>query len=156
MSLRHAFPHCLRVSLTLLLLLATITTARSVCKAVLGSSSWPDSAAWASLNETVGGRLLSVVPPGAVCHASQPSFNEAACKEVASKWPDEFFHAADPVSVEWNNFNNDSCLPEPADAATGWGCSGAGYPVYVINATEAAHVKAGVDFGELLVHVQSV
>ena len=39
-------------------------------------------------------------------------------------------------------FNNDTCLPEPS-----YPCSGAGYPAFVINATSSEHVKMGVDFG---------
>lgn len=41
----------------------------------------------------------------------------------------------------FQNFNNDTCLPDPAAP-----CSSGGYPVYVINATCADHIKAGVDF----------
>jgi hypothetical protein len=41
----------------------------------------------------------------------------------------------------WNNWNNDSCLPDFADP-----CSGKGYSVYVINATCVDDVKKGVDF----------
>ncbi|KAM0323137.1 hypothetical protein ACHAQA_008987 [Verticillium albo-atrum] len=41
----------------------------------------------------------------------------------------------------WDNFSNDTCLPNPA-----YPCSPDGYPPYVVNATTAEHVKLGVDF----------
>lgn len=41
----------------------------------------------------------------------------------------------------WNQYNNDTCLPIPNTP-----CSGAGYPIYVVNASTPAHVQAGVRF----------
>jgi hypothetical protein len=58
------------------------------------------------------------------------------------KWSTYEFHAADPVSVDWNQWTNDTCLPW-----SGYHCSGDGYPKVVLNASTAAHIKAGVDFG---------
>lgn len=58
-----------------------------------------------------------------------------------AEWRLNAFHAANPISNTINNWNNDSCLPIPA-----FPCSGAGYPVYVINATSEKDVKKGVDF----------
>jgi hypothetical protein len=116
--------------------------AATSCKAIPGSADWPAPEVWAGLNQLVGGQLIKTVPPGAVCHAQQPSYNVATCGAVLQAWSNEFFHSDDPVSVEWNNWNNDTCLPIPR-----YPCSGEGYPVYVVNATTAQHVKAGVDFG---------
>jgi hypothetical protein len=45
------------------------------------------------------------------------------------------------LSEDQPNWSNDSCLPDPSA-----GCSGAGYSVYVINATSKEYVKKGVDF----------
>ncbi len=112
------------------------------CKAVPTGADWPSLETWTKLNETTGGRLLKPAPPGAVCHPSNAAYSADKCSAVQTGWLDEFFHADDPVSVEWNNWNNDSCIPDPRLT-----CSGSGYPVYVINATTPQHVKAGVDFG---------
>ncbi len=112
------------------------------CKAVPGSTDWPSPEIWGTLNETTGGRLLQPTPPGAVCHKTQPSYNAAKCIDVQNNWPNELFHTNDPISVEWNNWTNDTCIPVPS-----LDCSSVGYPVYVINATTPQHVKAGVDFG---------
>ena len=48
----------------------------------------------------------------------------------------------DPVSTLWNNWNNDTCLPDPKLP-----CSDDGYPSLVVNATTARHVQLAVDFG---------
>jgi len=130
-----------------LLLLAPLSTAADTpqCKAAPGSASWPSTETWARLNETTGGRLLQPTAPGAVCHPSQASYNAADCRRVQAGWSTYEFHQADPVSSDWNQWNNDTCLPNPS-----YPCSGSGYPVFVINATTSQHVKLGVDFGMVL------
>jgi hypothetical protein len=44
----------------------------------------------------------------------------------------------------WNQWTNDSCLPQE-----GAPCSGDGYPTFVINATTARYVQQGVKFGKI-------
>jgi hypothetical protein len=122
----------------------TLRSATSICKSVPGDASWPSADTWAALNTTLSGRLLAPLGPGAVCHKEQPSYSTAQCAAVQASWSNEFFHVEDPVSVEWNNWTNDTCLPDASVP-----CSNAGYPLYVINATTAEHVKAGIDFGML-------
>ena len=133
------------VFLLLCLTVVQVTGAaiETFCKAIPGSSDWPSLDIRDQLNQTTGGKLIQPIPPGAVCHPEQPSYNETRCSAVQYEWYDEYFHQRDPVSVEWNNWNNDSCLPDPNVP-----CSSDGYPLYVINATTAQHVKAGIDFGE--------
>lgn len=113
------------------------------CKAVPGTPDWPPASAWASLNESTGGRLLQPSPPGAACHPDQPTYDAGECSRIQSAWSTFEFHESNPISNQWSQYNNDSCLPEPD-----YPCSGQGYPVFVINATTAEHVKLGVDFGE--------
>jgi hypothetical protein len=115
------------------------------CKNIPGSEGWPSMDMWSKLNSSIDGRLLRPLPPGAVCHQGQPVYNQSLCQAVQLSWQDEYFHADDPVSVEWNNWNNDTCLPIP-----GFPCSSIGYPVYVINATLSQHVREGIKFGMLL------
>jgi len=114
-----------------------------LCKAVPGAPGWPSSQDWAHLNSSLDGRLLQPVPPGAVCHPGQPSYDPTECAAVNASWSTYEFHQADPISVDWNQWANDSCLPRE-----GAPCSGRGYPVFVINATEARHVQLGIKFGE--------
>jgi hypothetical protein len=116
---------------------------RSSCRAVPGSPGWPAPQVWNRLNESLAGRLLQPTPPGAVCHSGQGAINCTECAAVRAGWPTYEFHQADPVSVDWNNWADDTCLP-----IEGAPCSGRGYPVLVINATEARHVQLGVQFGE--------
>jgi hypothetical protein len=127
-----------------LLPLALAQTQVPQCKRIPGSENFPSLEVWAELNQTVQGRLIRPSPPGAVCFPDQPTYNPILCPAVQYSWSSDYFHGADPVSVAWNNFNNDTCLPLPARAP----CSPAGYPLYVINATTVQDVKAGVDFGE--------
>jgi hypothetical protein len=47
------------------------------------------------------------------------------------------------VSVMGDVWANWTCLPDP-DLP----CSASGYPSYVVNASTAEHVKAGIDFGK--------
>jgi hypothetical protein len=44
----------------------------------------------------------------------------------------------------WNQWTNDSCLPQESAP-----CSGDGYPTFVINATTARYVQQGVKFGKM-------
>jgi hypothetical protein len=124
-----------------LLGLTVSSLAHSQCKATPGSYNWPSDVEWAKLNTSLSGRLLKPLPPGAVCHESQPIFDAALCPSVAAAWKTSAFHANNPVGTICNNFNNDTCLPVPTDP-----CSGQGYPIYVVNATCAEDVKQGVDF----------
>ncbi|KUJ11481.1 FAD-binding domain-containing protein [Mollisia scopiformis] len=111
------------------------------CKAVPGSPGWPTEIQWSGLNTSLSGRLIKPSPPGAVCHPTQVTFNAAECPAVQAEWLTAAWHTTNPVSSIRNNWNNDTCLPIATDP-----CSGEGYPIYVVNATCAEDVKAGVDF----------
>jgi hypothetical protein len=124
-----------------LLGLAVTSLADSKCKATPGSNNWPSDIEWAKLNTSLSGRLLKPPPPGAVCHQDQPTFDPAACPEVAADWLTSAWQSDNPVGTICNNFNNDTCLPNAT-----YPCSGEGYPIYVVNATCAEDVKQGVDF----------
>ena len=56
----------------------------SKCKCIPGDACWPKSADWASLNRTVGGRLMAPTPMGSVCHA--PNYDAAACAALRQGW----------------------------------------------------------------------
>lgn len=112
------------------------------CKAYPGTTEWPSSASWQHLNKTLDGRLLSPTPPAAVCHFDQPSYNADQCLTVQKDWTVWDFHTNNPVSVVWDQFANDTCLPDPEAP-----CSPRGYPPFVVNARTPEHIKLGVDFG---------
>ena len=131
------------VQLALPILPSALSWSTDRCKALPNTPSWPTQDDWSQLNTTVQGQLITVVPPGAVCHPDQPSYDNTTCTQLQSAWLTYEFHASDPVSTDWQNWNNDTCLPDSRAP-----CSGQGYPTYVINATSAEHVQAGVKFGE--------
>ena len=108
------------------------------CKAVPGSPSWPSAEDWSALNASLSGQLIRPTPPGAACHPDQPSYNSATCAFVAAQWANSSFHAADPVSVD---YNDDSCPPSAL-----FPCFTNGSAAYVVNASSGAHVQAGIRF----------
>lgn len=110
------------------------------CKSRPYDTSWPSILQWKYLNESLSGRLLHPSPPALACHSSYPGSN-GTCANITSSWSTFAFHRDNPISTAWNNMNNDSCLPN-----TSAPCSGLGYPVYVVNATSAKHVKLAIDF----------
>ena len=135
--LRHWFALGLGVSSQL-----ALSEGKSVgCKASPGTASWPSVAQWQSLNQSLQGALLEPPPPAGACHLGQATYDPVQCTVVTAAWTNHTFHAENPVSTDWNNWNNDSCLPDPVES-----CSGAGYPVYVVNASSAEDVAKGVNF----------
>ena len=113
------------------------------CKVVPDSPDWPTQRDWTAFNESLGGRLLQPAPPGAVCHPGQRGYGEQQCADVAAAWRTYDFHAGHPSSVMWDNFANDTCLPDAR-----YMCSPQGYPAYVVNASTPEHAKLGIAFGE--------
>lgn len=118
-----------------------ISPPQSSCKAIPGSPNWPPDEDWAVLNKAVGGRLLKPAPPAAVCHRGWANYNVDACDNLRSSWKDSNWHAGNPTSVMWQNYNNYSCPPEATAP-----CTNAGYPVYVVAAQNVDDVKAAVAF----------
>jgi hypothetical protein len=54
------------------------------CHCLPSDSCWPAPSAWASLNSTVGGRLIATVPIGTPCHA--PTYDATACAALQAEW----------------------------------------------------------------------
>ena len=113
----------------------------TVCKATPLSPSWPSKSVWEAFNVSVSGQLLAPLPPAAVCDSSLSVFDEASCERVALQWNISDFHATDPISVDQVNWENDACLP-----SLGAHCNLQQFPRYVVNATEAIHVKQAIEF----------
>lgn len=134
--------HCLILPAAFAFWVSAYSSSDPACKSFPGSTDWPSTETWSRLNESLGGRLLRPTPPGAVCHPGQPVYNEDGCADATARWSSYEYHVADPVSVIWNNWSNDTCLPDPTHM-----CSPDGYSAFVVNATTSDHVKTGVDFG---------
>jgi hypothetical protein len=108
------------------------------CKPVFNSPDWPSVTAWNQLNNTVSGRLIAPTPPGAVCHADQPQYNNDSCTLLSVQWTNTSFHAINPVSADYNDV---TCLPDNEHP-----CSPSGYPRYVVQAINANDVQQAVSF----------
>ncbi|RJE24365.1 FAD binding domain protein [Aspergillus sclerotialis] len=129
--------------------------AKYACKCAPGMPCWPSGSEWASLNETVSGRLIMTVPVASVCYPSEPAYNPETCQSVRSNWTTWPFHSADPASVGDPSVDN-ACSPIYANGtsvsgnpnAGKQGCSLGAYPPYIINATSAEDVQAGVLFAK--------
>jgi len=66
------------------------------CKCYPGESCWPSAQSWSKLNQTVSGKLVVHIPPGASCHNSFEgplgtvnTYNEAACQDAQANWANE-------------------------------------------------------------------
>ena len=108
------------------------------CKVTPSSPHWPSQADWAALNASVSGRLIAPKPLGGVCHQNRPEYNAASCATVAAAWTSEAIHRSDPTSVM---YNDNTCFPNNTAP-----CYPSGYPAYVIAATNAQDIQAGVKF----------
>lgn len=108
------------------------------CKNYPGDAAWPDSSTWQSLNESVSGRLCAPFGLGNICHPSSPNFSNLSCYALNVEWGNTTFVATNPWLAD---YNDESCPPDGNTI-----CTTAGYPAYVIIATSAADVQAGVNF----------
>lgn len=118
------------------------------CRTIPSDAAWPEPAAWAQLNATVGGKLLQPVPLAAVCHKTlngRPSgrYDEARCAALRDVWFFPETHLVDPASPMSYYFTDNSCNPfaEPDTP-----CTTGTDAVYVINATEVSDIQEGIRF----------
>jgi len=124
------------------------------CKCHPGDACWPTPSQWSSLNQTVSGRLVLAIPPGAACYLSfngLPTFDAAKCAETAANWFNPNWMADQatlPMTPVWSN---NTCEP---NTATGSGppagcpatCLEGFLSAYAILATKASDIVAGVNF----------
>src|ERR1700761_1428151 len=116
-------------------------TCNQACKATPGTPNWPLEDDWAHLAQAVDDQLLTVPPPGAVCHPDQPTYNNASCAEAQNEWTAQAFQSYNPVSLMYGA-NNASCLPNVTEP-----CYPQGFPAYVLDASTPQDVMLGVQFG---------
>ncbi|KAK7187413.1 hypothetical protein DPSP01_002537 [Paraphaeosphaeria sporulosa] len=115
--------------------------ASASCRCFPGDSCWPAASAWASLNSTVGGRLIATVPIGSPCH--DPNYSDADCAALQSAWQLPQTHLASSSSVMQAFFANQSCDPFTAQSSQ---CLLGNYARYTVNATSSADVVAAINF----------
>lgn len=64
-------------------------TVLSDCKYLPSDACWPTISNWASLNKTVGDRLIATVPLAAPCHDDKyATSNSTRCAELQNSWMD--------------------------------------------------------------------
>ncbi|KAE8448784.1 hypothetical protein EG329_008786 [Mollisiaceae sp. DMI_Dod_QoI] len=113
------------------------------CRVSPGDEDWPDDASWNELNNTMNGALLKPIPVASVCYnsTSYNNFEAGNCEAVTSNWSTTAKH---PIEVNSPIFEGLTCIP-PASLNTN-GCTQGGFPVYVVNASNVAHIQAAVNF----------
>ncbi|CDM37360.1 CAZyme family AA7 [Penicillium roqueforti] len=113
----------------------------SNCHCLPSDSCWPAPSAWASLNHTVGGRLVATVPIGTPCHA--PNYDAAACAALKTDWNKPQTHLESSSSVMQMFFANQSCDPYTSKNKP---CRLGNYVNYAVNVSSSAQVIAAVNF----------
>ncbi|KAI0194581.1 hypothetical protein F4808DRAFT_453069 [Astrocystis sublimbata] len=113
------------------------------CRALPHDRTWPSPKEWATLNQTVGGRLIATVPLASVCH--DPAYDEAACNILKQNWLSPEPHLAVPAEILDPYFQTESCEPfTPRERP----CTLGNYAVYSINVTDKIDISAGVIFAK--------
>ncbi|KAK1138616.1 hypothetical protein N8T08_002146 [Aspergillus melleus] len=128
----------------------------SECKCSPSDPCWPSSAEWASLNDTLSGRLMKTVPPASACYKSESNYNATGCKRIVDEWTTSVFHSSSPFSVLDPTWSGDACPPlypngtgitgDPHAASKG--CGLGNLSPYVVNATSATHVQTALRFAK--------
>ncbi|KAJ5252910.1 hypothetical protein N7489_003320 [Penicillium chrysogenum] len=113
----------------------------SDCHCLPSDSCWPAPSAWASLNSTVGGRLVATVPIGSPCH--EPNYDAAACAALKANWNMPQPHFDSSSSVMQTYFANQSCDPFTPKSQP---CRLGNYVNYAVNVSSSDQVVAAVNF----------
>ncbi|KAL6716011.1 hypothetical protein ACLMJK_006973 [Lecanora helva] len=113
------------------------------CRCLPGDTCWPKPQDWASLNKTVGGRLIATVPLAAPCH--DPTYNGAECANIKNLWALPNLHIEDPTSIVNPWQQNASCDPFTPESSS---CMLGNYPSFSIKVTSWQDAAAGILFAQ--------
>ncbi|PHH68281.1 hypothetical protein CDD82_680 [Ophiocordyceps australis] len=125
------------------LLLPLAASSTRTCRCIPGDSCWPDDAAWATLNDTLHGRLIKSSPLASVCH--DPHYDEEACNALAKAWPlpqTLYPHASEIMAPYWQNQSCDAFTPRSSPCRIG------NYADYAVNISTADHVSTALQFAD--------
>lgn len=108
------------------------------CKVFPGDERWPSDCIWTQFNSTLGGVLIKGVPPAIVCY--KESYDGAKCASMVAKYFDEPLRQDDPVTIENEWLDGDSCPAQVYNNIAGVNstipvCNVDAYPAYVVNVT---------------------
>ncbi|KAJ9427164.1 hypothetical protein FOXG_04017 [Fusarium oxysporum f. sp. lycopersici 4287] len=113
------------------------------CKTFPEDRNWPSSSVWKLLDLITGGALIKTVPIAAPCYRNLGSYDKVECSRVVDQWSNSSLHIADPSSVMWPLYQGRTCQPgEKTDGR----CTLGGYPSYVVDARNVAHLQLAVNF----------
>ncbi|KAI4861943.1 FAD-binding domain-containing protein [Hypoxylon rubiginosum] len=113
------------------------------CKYLPGDANWPSQGEWASLNSTVGSRLIATSPLGSPCHGE--NFDEELCASLQEQWLYSGIHLQSSSSVMAPLFANDSCDPwQPRSKP----CTLGNYVSYAVNASGPDDIIAALKFAD--------
>lgn len=128
-----------------------------------GDSCWPSTSQWASLNISLGGRLITDIPPALPCYPG-PAQSAEACAAINVQLTDQAFVAQNPIALSYPTEScpsinatagspctvgyqlSSSCPGGNVSAVPVGSCSIGDQPPYTVNATEVAHVAEGINF----------
>ncbi|KAF7562139.1 hypothetical protein G7046_g1981 [Stylonectria norvegica] len=129
---------------------ATVSKKRSVspnCKTFPGDALWPGSIIWRVLDLVTGGAVIKTVPIADPCYGDFGAINDARCQFLVDQWTNSSLHIADPTSVMSPLYQGLTC--QPSEDPTG-DCTLGGFPSYVIDASNVAHIQLAVNFARTL------
>ncbi|KAI0031018.1 FAD-binding domain-containing protein [Vararia minispora EC-137] len=108
------------------------------CRTQPGDPGFPSTADWATLNDTIDGRLLTVIPSAEVCA-------QLNCTEA--QWTSSVFRDMIPGQMNQYNWEQDyDAVPPELCLRNGTTCAQGNVPLYAVNATTTEHVQAGIRF----------
>ncbi|KAF5026999.1 hypothetical protein F66182_873 [Fusarium sp. NRRL 66182] len=113
------------------------------CKNFPGDALWPSDSIWRLLDLFTGGALIKTVPIGASCYNNLGAYDKARCSHIIDQWSNSSLHIADPTSVMWPLYQGRTC--QPGESPSGK-CSLGGYPSYVVDAHNVAHLQLAINF----------
>ncbi|KPM34260.1 hypothetical protein AK830_g12319 [Neonectria ditissima] len=117
------------------------------CKVFPGDAWWPSTVIWQVLNLVTGGNLIKTVPIGAPCYDDSGAYNADRCTTVINGFTNSFLHEADPTSVMSPLYQGLTCQPSEDPAGS---CSLGGFPSYVVDAQNVAHIQLAINFARTL------
>ncbi|KAJ5380616.1 FAD-linked oxidoreductase sor8 [Penicillium cataractarum] len=130
----------------LLALTLCVNAANSTnCRCFPGDPCWPSFQDWADFNTTVGGKLISTVPIGSVCHTRGDSsaYNEHACANLIADWGFPATHYttfASPMASWFANFSCDPFMPRDSP------CTITSLQRYTVNVSGVQDVRKTIQF----------
>ncbi|KAF8260277.1 FAD-binding domain-containing protein [Lactarius quietus] len=109
------------------------------CRNQPGDPGYPTDSDWATLNDTIGGRLVTVVPSVEACR-------ELGCTEA--QWESGIFRQTIPGAMNAYNWEQHYTPPAELCLLNGTTCAQGDVPLYAVNATTVQHIQAGILFSK--------